>query len=307
MRTSTIALYEDREDVTLTTYVLDDSPELLNGSYRPAVLICPGGAYLGCSDREAEPVALRFAAMGYHAFVLRYSTHGGDPFSLPEGETLPVNPRSVHPGPVRDVGRAFLTIGEHARDWLVDTDRIALCGFSAGAHNAAMYAVSWNQPVLTEHLGVEPLRLRPAAAVLGYGLYDYRLMIGPMDDPMAQRISVAASIALMGTPEPSDALLDQVSPSLHVSQSTPPVFLWATAADTLVPVENTTRMATALAAAGVPFEVHVFEEGVHGLSLGDQATAGAAVQTDPQAHEWVALAEEWLAKRLALPVPQSRT
>ncbi len=72
----TIQLYANRPDVTLTTYVLADSPELLNGKVRPAVLVCPGGAYLNCSDREAEPVALRFAAMGYHAFVLRYSTYG---------------------------------------------------------------------------------------------------------------------------------------------------------------------------------------------------------------------------------------
>ena len=73
MITTTIQLYEERPDVSLTTYVLADSPELLKGKRRPAVLICPGGAYLNCSDREAEPVALRFAAMGYHAFVLRYS------------------------------------------------------------------------------------------------------------------------------------------------------------------------------------------------------------------------------------------
>ena len=64
MRTETIRLYEGREDVTLTTYLLDDSPELLKGGARPAIVICPGGAYLNCSDREAEPVALRFAAMG---------------------------------------------------------------------------------------------------------------------------------------------------------------------------------------------------------------------------------------------------
>ena len=75
MKTDLIRLYENREDVTLTCYLWDDSPELLNGKKRPAVLICPGGAYLGCSDREGEPVALRFASMGYHAFVLRYSTY----------------------------------------------------------------------------------------------------------------------------------------------------------------------------------------------------------------------------------------
>ncbi|MFS0779916.1 hypothetical protein ABC255_28535 [Neobacillus sp. 3P2-tot-E-2] len=70
MKSEVIKFYEDREDVTLTTYVISDSPELLGGNKRPAIIICPGGAYLSCSDREGEAVALRFAAMGYHAFVL---------------------------------------------------------------------------------------------------------------------------------------------------------------------------------------------------------------------------------------------
>lgn len=75
MKTEVIRLYEDRNDVTLTTYVLMDSPELLAGKRRLAVLICPGGGYFNCSDREAEPVVMKFASMGYHAFVLRYSTY----------------------------------------------------------------------------------------------------------------------------------------------------------------------------------------------------------------------------------------
>ena len=66
-------LYEDDPKVTLTAYILDDSPEMLMGKKRPAFLICPGGAYMFNSDREAEPAAIRFASMGYHAFVLRYS------------------------------------------------------------------------------------------------------------------------------------------------------------------------------------------------------------------------------------------
>ena len=75
MYSEKIKLIEGRDDVTLTTYVLDDSPEMLNGKKRPAVIICPGGAYLNCSEREGEPVAMAFAMMGYHAFVLRYSTY----------------------------------------------------------------------------------------------------------------------------------------------------------------------------------------------------------------------------------------
>ena len=75
MHCETIKLYEGRNDVTLTTYVLKDSFDILNGKNRPAVIICPGGGYLTLSEREGEPVAIAFANMGYHAFVLKYSVY----------------------------------------------------------------------------------------------------------------------------------------------------------------------------------------------------------------------------------------
>ena len=304
MITQTIPLYPDRQDVTLTTYVLADSAEMLNGKRRPAVLVCPGGAYLSCSDREAEPVALRFAAMGYHAFVLRYSTYSnGAPGMFPLAGDLLVNPRSVFPAPMRDIGRAFLLIRQRAGEWLVDTDKIAICGFSAGAHNCAMYAVYWHDPIIHEFFGEGPEAFRPAAAILGYGIHDYHLMFGLIADPMAQVLSDAAAVAFLGTKTPPPELLDAVSPALHVSQHTPPTFLWATAADELVPAENTTRMATALAQARVPFEIHVFEAGAHGLSLADQSTADSLLHLDADAAQWVTLVEAWLRKRFALPLP----
>ena len=104
MLSQTIKLYDNRDDVTLTTYVLADSPEMLNGQKRPAVLVVPGGAYLNCSDREAEPVALRFAAMGYHAFVLRYSPYFQGVGTFPPPKDMPVNPNSLYPAPLRDMG-----------------------------------------------------------------------------------------------------------------------------------------------------------------------------------------------------------
>jgi len=299
-----LKLYEDRQDVTLTTYVLSDSPEMLNGKRRPAVLVCPGGAYLGCSDREAEPVAVRFAAMGYHAFVLRYSTYSNGKGFAPVFGDLPVNPNSVHPAPMRDIGKAFLTIGAHAKEWLVDMNKIAICGFSAGAHNCAMYSANWDQPVITEFFGEPAPVFKPAAAILGYGISDYHLMFGESKDTFAQQLSEAASIAFLGTKSPSKELLDSVSPVLYVTENTPPTFLWATANDDLVPVENTTRMANALARAGVPFAVHIFETGPHGLSLADQSTASSQSELDVDATQWVCLAETWLRKRFSLPLPE---
>lgn len=144
MISEVIKLYEDRNDVTLTTYILQDSPQLLAGGRRPAIIICPGGAYLDCSDREAEPVAMKFASMGYHTFVLRYSRYGTEPdgskadFFGRMSEPLPKE-HCLYPTHMREIGKSMLIIHEHAAEWLVDTEKIAVCGFSAGAHNAAMY------------------------------------------------------------------------------------------------------------------------------------------------------------------------
>ncbi len=303
MITTTFNLYEDRQDVTLTAYILADSPELLNGKKRPAVLVCPGGAYLFCSDREAEPVALCFAAMGYHAFVLRYSTYSLSVPGFVPTEDIPVDSNSVHPAPMRDIGKAFLAIRAYADEWLVDTEKVAICGFSAGAHNCAMYSVYWNEPIITEFFGEPAAALRPAAAILGYGISNYHLMFGEIEDPFAQELSDAASIAFLGTKSPTKELLDAVSPALHVTQNTPPTFLWATAVDELVPVENTIHMADALARADVPFEVHIFEQGSHGLSLADQSSAGSVSELNTDAAKWIGLAEAWLKKRFALPLP----
>ena len=300
----TLQLYEDKPSVTLTSYVIDDSTEMLNGQKRAGILICPGGGYLGCSDREAEPIALRFAAMGYHAFVLRYSTYFGKFIGFKGDGDLPPKPESSHPAPVRDIGKAFLIMHDQADTWQLDMDKIVLCGFSAGGHNCAMYSVYWDKPLMTEHFGIDAKLFRPAASIIGYALTDYFLTLEPPSNPMAKRIRRAAAIALLGTSEPDEALLTEVSPARLVSDTTPPTFLWATGTDDVVPVEHCTRMATALAQAGVAFESHIFEEGRHGLSLANQATAGSQLELEPDAAKWIDLAEVWLTKRFALDLPE---
>ena len=297
MKIECIRLLEDREDITLTAYLYMDAPKLLNGKKRPAVLVCPGGAYLRCSDREGEPVALRFAAMGYHAFLLHYSTYseGGTP---PEGAgPLPVKERLVHPAPMRDVGLAMRMICARAGDWGVDTERIALCGFSSGGHNAAMYATRWQE---------QPGCPRPAALILGYALSDYvfKNAFAPQQPEGVQMVFQASDSAFLGTTEPTAEQLEDVSPARHVTKDTPPTFLWATAADELVPVQHSLLMAKALADAQIPFELHVFEEGPHGMALADQASAEARSQCREDAAGWVALADKWLRKRFALPLPE---
>ncbi|MDF2513994.1 MAG: Esterase/lipase [Herbinix sp.] len=308
MHSEVIRLYGDRSDVTLTTYVVADSKEMAKGKMRPAILICPGGAYLSCSDREAEPVALRFAAMGYHAFVLRYSTYNEGKTGFPDLSKKP-EPKELcqHPKPMQEIGKAFLIIREHAEEWRVDVDKIAICGFSAGAHNCSMYSTYWHSPLLSEYFNEKPEVFKPAAAILGYTLSDYIYMkeqAGRTEDPMGKVLFALSNTAFLGTDEPDEAKLDEVSPARHVTELNPPTFLWSTAADSLVPVQHSIRMAHALADHKVPFEMHIFEEGAHGLSLATQASSGAKSEMNRDAAKWVDMVEAWLDKRLALPLPE---
>lgn len=309
MKCQTIYLRENRTDVTLTAYVLDDSPETLNGKTRPAVIVCPGGAYLSCSDREGEPIAMAFAAMGYHAFVLRYGVYmeGIPGMFMPEpGAEVPVKEHCVHPEPMRDIARAMLEIRAHADEWLVDVDRIAVCGFSAGAHNSAMYATNWHKPVISDYFGKPAEEFRPGACILGYTLSDYIFMkqaAGSSKDPFAAGLFAVSNVALLGTAEADDDLLAEVSPARNVTNYTPPTFLWATAEDSLVPVQHTLLMANALADKGIPFEVHVFENGPHGLATATQSSAGALSNCRTDVARWLPMCDTWLKKRFALDLP----
>ncbi len=127
------------ENVTLTAYLLDSSRELSNMDMRPAMLVLPGGGYHMCSDREAEPVAMAFAAHGYNTFVLRYSVGKGI---------------SIFPRPLLDAEEALQMIYDNSVEWHTDKSKVAVIGFSAGGHLAAALAT----------MG----RVRPAACVLGY-------------------------------------------------------------------------------------------------------------------------------------------
>lgn len=208
--------------------------------------------------------------------------------------------------PMREIGMAMLEIRKRAEEWQVDMDRVAVCGFSAGAHNSAMFSTRWNEPVVYEYLNCKPEDIKPAACILGYTLSDYNVMKETSEGNQFLNMFFGVSnTAFLGTATPDQQLLDDVSPALHVNENTPPMFLWATAGDHLVPVQNTIVMSHALANAGIPFEVHIFEEGEHGLATADQASASNKAQVDVNAAKWVGLCEQWLLKRFALNLPDA--
>jgi acetyl esterase/lipase len=299
MITQTIPLREDSQTVYLETYALQSSPQFQTGTRRPAVIVCPGGAYVFISDREGEPVALRFLAQGYHAFVLRYS----------------VQTRFLQP--MHDLAKAMQIVRANADEWLLDPDQIAVCGFSAGGHLAASLGVLWNQPWLTESLGVSAEAIRPNALILGYPVIDLELvdntptlipglpvlgleLVDNTPTVREQQTEPVRLKELMLTTvlgEPDQALKDRYRLDRHVSSATPPTFIWHTADDDFVFAHNALRFATALVEHKVPYELHIFGSGVHGLSLADETTAAQEQQLNPHAQIWIDLALKWLKRR----------
>lgn len=223
------------------------------------MLVVPGGGYNHVSPREGDPVALQFAAAGYHTAVLEYS----------------VGDAAADFQPLRQISQAIGLVRTHAAAWGVEPEKIAVCGFSAGGHLALSSAV------LTLPGAEGAAQPRPNAVVLGYpvisaGAYAHRgsfEQLAASQDPAAQQVF---------------SLEDKITPEV------PPVFVWHTMEDQTVPVENTLLLTAAPAQSGCACEVHLFQKGVHGTSI---STAEVGADSAHRRH-WLPLALEWLADTL---------
>lgn len=255
---------------TLTAYVQDNIP-VQAGRLRPAVVICPGGGYQQCSERESEPVALAFVARGFQAFVLDYTV-------LDAGEAA--QGKALFPYPLYDLAHAVALVRDRAEDWSVDEERISLVGFSAGGHLCAVYSAMSRRWPFIQQVGRLPHDISVSAQVLCYPVID--LSCGwPGDELVERAIADDAELAA------AQALVDE---------QTPRTFLMHTAADGFVPPRNTLMYAEALDRAEVDFDLHVFHRGRHGLSLATDQTGADEEHIDPHVARWFDLAVEWLAE-----------
>lgn len=250
----------------MTLYIHEYTPKI-SIDRRPAILILPGGGYEWKSEREAEPVALRFLAMGCNAAVLWYSTEPtGFPIALCE------------------VAKAMEILHQNAQEWHIDEERIAICGFSAGGHLAASYGIYWNHPEYTEDPCVTRA-YRPAGLILGYPVIT-----------ADERYSHQGSIHnILGESYGDSASMDRVSLEHHAGLQVPRTFIWNTVTDDSVPAENSILFVQALMRAGVSVEFHMYDRGVHGLSLATRETAEPGKDREQQeCASWISLLETWL-------------
>ena len=257
-----------QEYAALHLYLLDDSKEI-NIHKRPMIIICPGGGYHFTSDREAEIVALQFAAMGYHTAVLRYS----------------VEP-AVFPAAILEVAKSVTLIREHAAEWFVDPEKIAVLGFSAGGHLAASYSLFWHQDWMAEKMGVEKEVLRPNAMILCYPVIT-----------SGEYAHKGSFMNLLG--EDYEAKKEEFSLENCVTENAPRAFIWHTYEDKAVPIQNSLFLVNALVQHGIPVEYHIFQKGAHGLALANRLTGSVGHGPERAASAWIQLVHQWLENWLA--------
>lgn len=244
---------------TLTPY-----PATRDATPTPAIVVCPGGGYGGLAGHEGQDYALFLNRLGVSAFVLKYrlGTHG-----------------YRHPAMLQDAARAVRWVRARAADYAVDPGRVGIMGSSAGGHLASTLMTHFDagQPGAADP--VDRFSSRPDLGILCYPV----ISMGPIGHQGSRQ-------NLLG-PDASAALVELLSNELQVTPETPPAFLWHTADDPVVPVENSMEFAAALRRHRVPFELHVYESGRHGLGL------GAAPPDFAQPHPWTHDLVHWLRGR----------
>jgi len=236
----------------MTPYLVkNDTP---NG----AVLVLPGGGYWRRSDHEGDPVALWLNSIGLSAFVVHY-------------RVAPYR----HPYPLLDAQRAIRLVRHHAREWNIDPDRIGILGFSAGGHLAANASTHSDEGNPEAQDSIERQSSHPNASILCYPVISFR------------DFRHEGSVNNLLGENAAEDLIDALSLEHAVKPGTPPTFLWHTADDGAVPVENSLMYAKSLSKHCIPFELHVFPEGRHGIGL---------AEGDDSVAQWTRLCECWLRK-----------
>lgn len=258
-------LGEDGQDPFVETYLPANLTEMgWEDRRHPCLVICPGGGYSFCSQREAEPIALQFLAEGFNVFVLNYAT-------------------APHrfPNQLRQVAAVMELIFQNASQWHCDTDHVAIMGFSAGGHLAAQYANAYDMEEVRQ---VFPDSKGVHATILCYPV----ITADPAHGHMGSFENLLGHLPLTQEEQ------KKFSCQNLVSKRTPPAFVWMTAQDTVVPPENSLLYARALLENGVPVEMHMFPFGGHGLSTAtDQTTSDLQPNVSRNA-VWMEYAKNWI-------------
>lgn len=247
-------------NATLEGFLHEKSLSWPSYNYRPCIIICPGGGYGFLSDREMDPVSLEWLAQGYQVFVMRYS----------------VAENAVNDQPLKEIAEAIGTIRNHSAEWGIDSTKIAVLGFSAGAHLSLSLGTMYDSDILNNNANYRPDALILCYPVVSSGKYAHR---GSFEN-------------LTGGTDQNK--WDKYSLENKVTPNTPPCFIWHTLNDELVPIQNTMLLVDSLMNHGVAFELHIYPAGAHGLSMCTNEVCRPGAEVDKHPGTWFSLSCEWL-------------
>jgi acetyl esterase/lipase len=246
----------DTDKPTITAY------RAPRGSTGTAIIVAPGGGYGALAiEHEGRQWAYWYNAMGVTAFVLKYR----------------LGPRYHHPIELGDAQRAIRTVRARAAEFGIMPDRIGMMGFSAGGHLTSTAGTHFDAGKADATDPIERAGSRPDFLILGYPVISF--------DPA---ITHAGSLKNLLGDNPDPTLVENLSNELQVTAQTPPTFIFHTTNDNGVPVENSVRFYLALRKAKVPVEMHLFENGPHGVGM---------ALSDPALSAWPGLLMNWLRAR----------
>ena len=229
------------------------------GKVETGVVVFPGGGYVNLAmDHEGVQIARWLNRLGISAFVLKYR----------------LGPKYHYPVELWDAQRAIRYVRSHAQDFGIQPDRIGIWGFSAGGHLASTAGTHFDSGDHDTGDPIDAVSSRPDFMILAYPVIT-------MMDPYVHHGSLHA---LLGE-KPDPELVRSLSNETQVTSRTPPTFLFATADDNVVPVENSVQFDEALNRAGVPAEMHIYLKGPHGVGL---------AQKDPVLRTWPDRLADWL-------------
>ncbi len=247
---------------TITVYPAD--PDKATGA---SVVICPGGGYgFLATEHEGEEVAAWLNSLGVTGVMLKYR----------------LAPKYKHPAMIHDAQRAIRTVRARAKEWKLDPNRVAILGFSAGGHLASTAATHFDAGKADASDPIDREGCRPDLAILVYPVI-----------ALAESYAHSGSRANLLGQSPPNYLVHDLSNERQVTKQTPPTFLAHTNADSGVPAENSLMFALALRKAGVPVELHLFENGQHGLGLGT-GWKNHGIAADEAFRAWPGLCATWL-------------
>lgn len=258
------ALGEDAKDIpTLTPFLPEKA-----GPAHAAMVICPGGGYGSLADHEGSQYAKFLNDQGITAFVLKYRLGSAG---------------YRHPVMLNDAARAVRIVRARATEWNIDPAKVGIMGSSAGGHLASTLLTHFDAGNAQAADPIDRQSSRPDLGVLCYAVIT-----------MGEYTHQGSKKNLLGENPPAE-LVTLLSSELQVKPNTPPCFIWHTWEDTAVPIENSMQFASALQKQKIPFDLHIYQKGRHGIGLGPK------IKDSPKRHPWTEDLVFWLKTQGWIP------